>query len=213
MLGGSLHPLVLKAIFTNSELDTSTVKQDIVALKEKGFAPGVHRGSQQNTENGVCDCGFCDRLNEIVVTAQKEEGEIKNRLEPLFKANGLDPELLNTAYNRIRIFESDKIKSHGEPLLLEELTNGAICEIVEGEHMEKVAFVNLKKDTTFDTQKANGKGYQAFNLDLWIVQEQTQALGVDANFAKTASLILYLATEMVLVETRGRHPLPIKIHK
>lgn len=213
MLGGSLHPLVLKTLYTNSELNESTIRKDLGILKEKGFSPGAHRGSHQDTEHGVCDCGFCDRLDEIITTAQEKEEEIKERLKPLMDQNGLNSTLLSPAYDRIRHFSLEKIKSRGEPLLLEELTNGAICEIVEGEHAEEIAFVNLKEGTTFDTKKANEIGHQAFNLDLWIAAEQSQALGVTPNFAIPASLILYQATEMVLVENKGKSPLPVVVHR
>ncbi|MCS6956578.1 MAG: hypothetical protein NZM02_01895, partial [Patescibacteria group bacterium] len=42
--------------------------------------------------------------------------------------------------------------------------------------------------------------HQAFNLDLWLVEEIGQKMGWDVDLTRAFSLGLYVATEMVLVE-------------
>ncbi|MBI2029985.1 hypothetical protein HYT02_06205, partial [Candidatus Gottesmanbacteria bacterium] len=86
-------------------------------------------------------------------------------------------------------------------------------ENLNGLHEEQVAFVNLRPNTTLDTNNLNREGKQAFNLDLWAAVEQSKELGVPEDFARDASLILYMATEMVLVEKNGKPALPVQIHK
>jgi hypothetical protein len=213
MLGGSLHPLVLNAIFTNTPLDSAAVQEGLSKLAENDFAAGVHTGSHEDKNSNICDCGFCDRLSEIVSVAIENEDEIKSRLKLVFEENGFESNLIDSAYKTIRRFDTEKIIDRGEPLLLSEIDNGAICETVEGEHAEEIVYVNLKENTTFDTRQANQEGFQAFNLDLWMVIRQAQALGIESNFSIPASLILYQATEMVLVEQKGSDPLPVAVNQ
>lgn len=216
MLGGSLHPLVVSAIASGKDFDQTFVKQQLKILhNSKGFghALGIHWGAHRNYDTGVSDCGFADRLKDVLATAINNENEIKLRLERIYKANNLDPLSLDTAYSKLRNYSPEQIKTTGKILLIVAEHEGAVKETVLGDHNEEVAFVNLKKGTTFDTQKANQQAHQAFNLDLLIAQEQSEQLGVAPILARDLSLILYQATEMVLVESKGKPPLPVVMHK
>ena len=119
---------------------------------------------------------------------------------------------LSEVYDKLEKYSASKIVLGGEDLVTLAFECGANVEDVESEHQEKIAYVNLVSGTTFDTKEANSKGWQAFNLDIWSCVEQATALGVEKNFALFASLILYAATEVVLVEQKGKEALPIGIN-
>jgi len=70
----------------------------------------------------------------------------------------------------------------------------------------------VKAGTTLDTRSLNRQGTQGFNLDLLEAMRQAKALGIDNDFTLPASLILYLATEIVLVEDKAKVALPVEIH-
>ncbi len=110
-------------------------------------------------------------------------------------------------------YPAENIKITGETLIHSVEASGGATETVAGEHAEQVAFVNLQPGTTLDTNQLNRQGQQAFNLDLWAAIEQAMALGVDSNFAIGASLILYMATEIMLVESKGKPALPVVVRK
>jgi len=112
---------------------------------------------------------------------------------------------------QVKTYSSDKIGITGETLVKSAEDNDAICETVEGNHAEQVAFVNLKPNTTLDTAALNQQGDQAFNLDAWALQKQAKTLGVPDEFSIPASLTLYSATEIVLVEDKGKPALAVEI--
>jgi len=211
MLGGSLHPLVLKAIISNSNFDASAVQVGFQKLKEK-FPIGVHWGAHRH--EGKSDCGFGDRLVDILQTAKDNKEEILTRLKNIYNKEGIDTDSLASSYEIIYCYDLSKIKITGEELIQWSIENGAQSESLQGDHGEKIAFVNLKTGTTLDTQDINKQGNQAFNLDLWAATEQTQALtSASTEILRDLSLILYQATEMVLVEQKGKLALPVILQK
>lgn len=213
MLGGSLHPILLSAIWENRDFDDQIVENKFQALGEAGFTQGVHRGDHGG-------CGFANNMSTILTTAADRRDEITRRLMQVYKSdqekfgNTSRPfaALLRDTFERIESYQTSRLKLTGEPLIAMTEMMGAVVEHVQGNHNETVVFVNTNRDTTFDTNAANQQGKQAFNLDLWAAVDQATALGVDAEFATAASLILYQATEMVLVENRGKPALPVKIN-
>lgn len=219
MLGGTLHPVVISAIFNDFELNSNTVASEIKRLQSVGFKTGVHRGSHKH--EGVSDCGFADRLKDILAVAQKRRGTIHQRLMQIYETNrdqfrgiNLPPVegLINNAFEEIESLSTDKIKIVGEDLVKCAQDLGSTVETVEGDHTESIAFVNLRKNTTLDTIALNQQGKQAFNLDLLTAIEQAKQLGVPENLSILISLILYLATEKVLVEDKGKPALNVEIH-
>ncbi|MDZ4228088.1 MAG: cadmium-containing carbonic anhydrase [Candidatus Levybacteria bacterium] len=209
MLGGSLHPLVLESIIGNSDFDDISVRNGLQKLSEAGFSIGVHRGHHRDAEQGKSDCGFSDKLPEIINTAKNNRDEISKGL------SGICTNSLSTSYDLLSNYDTGKIKIKGEPLISLSEANKATVEDLEGDHQEQVAFVNLKKNTTLDTQEVNKQGRQAFNLDLWAAVEQSAVLAnnVKPETLRDLSLILYMATEMVLVEQKGKSPVPVILHK
>jgi hypothetical protein len=216
MLGGSLHPLVMNAIITNRDFDALAVENGLRELREANFPIGVHRGHHKDAELKTSDCGFGDKLKMIIFTARHEKLEIVERLMKIYKKEGIDTNTLLTSYNLISNYDRTRIKITGEDLIQKSEENGAAIENLDGNHMEQAAFVNLKINTTLDTQNVNKQGKQAFNLDLWAAIEQGLVLTktADVETLRDLSLILYMATEMVLVEQKdNKPPLPIILHK
>ena len=218
MLGGSLLPIVLAAIYNNSEIDSETIADGLAKLQSAGFRPGVHRGSHRHED--ASDCGFADRLTEIIETVKQRRELITGRILQIHEANrdkfeALNlpniNELLNQVFEKIEKYSLDKIEITGETLVKTAEDAGSVCETVEGDHAEQVAFVNLKPNTTLDTTALNQQGDQAFNLDAWALQKQAKTLGVPDEFSIPASLTLYSATEIVLVEDKGKPALAVEI--
>lgn len=214
MLGGSLHPLVLEAIIDNSDFDNAFVENGLRNLSESGFVTGVHRGHHKDAEQGKSDCGFSDRLPEIIDTAKSNRDEISRRLKGIYLANGIDANSLSPSYDLLSNYDSSKIKIKGESLIGLSETNKATVEELQGDHQEQAAFVNLKPDTTLDTKEVNKQGKQAFNLDLGEAIKQGIFLTkASPDTLRDLSLIMYQATEMVLVEQKGKPALPVVLHQ
>lgn len=206
MLGGSLHPLVLKAITVSDFFDESMVRDGLEKLKAKGFLIGVHRGHHKDPIHEKSDCGFGDRLVEIIQTAKENKTEIIEKLQDIYRKNRIDTKTLQTSYTFIDGYDLRKICITGEKLIKFAEENQAATEDLEGDHRQQAAFVNLKKNTTLDTQEVNKQGKQAFNLDLWAAVEQSSVLAsnVRVETLRDLSLILYLATKKVLVVDQGK---------
>lgn len=218
MLGGSLQTVLLWCIENNKTLNESTLKQILSLLKEKGFGTGAHRGHHHDPEKNASDCGFADKMPLIFQTAIEKKAEIRDLLLQIYEANKtvlgeMDMEkMLDEAFSQFEKYGAEKIKLTGEKLVSEIEKEGSQVVENEGEHMEAVAFVNLKEGTTLDTNGLNKNGQQGFNLDLWMTVKQAKAIGIEENFAISGSLILYLATEIVLVEMKGKPRLPVVIN-
>ncbi len=221
MLGGSLLPILLHSIYTGGEFDEDVIVAKLGELSDAGFATGAHRGSHKHTEGGTCDCGFADKLPTILRKAKDERDEIASRLNGFYDAHRTVigefsqpfPQILDASFDRLEQFPHEDLPITGEPLIAKVEEHGASIGEMEGDHAEEAAFVNLKPGTTFDTNASNQSGRQAFNLDLWATMEQAHALDVDPEFAAGSALILYMATEMVLVEDKGKPALPVALHK
>lgn len=209
MLGGSLHPVVLWALEQGKPINQETVNQSLSVLKGEpnNFNLGDHRDTHTHDGHDACGCGFADRLPDIIKMAQDQRKEITNRLKSL-GIKGIEE-----SYDVISNYPLNKIQSKGEALLSRIENKGGTIETLDGDHNEVIAFVNLEENSTLDTNGLNRDGQQVFNLDLWAAIKQSQALGVSQAFAHDASLILYQATEMVLVEDNGKTPLPVQTHK
>lgn len=219
LLGGSAHPIVLNAIYNNSEINQETVVTNVNSLQSDGFKTGAHRG--QHRDGVVSDCGFADRMPEIIRTAQNQRDVITDRLEKAYEANkdifdqfNLPPfkSLINSVFEKIATYDPNRIKVTGEALVGLMEDSRSTVETVTGDHAEEVAFLNIKDKATLDTRKLNEQGGQGFNLDLLPAVQQAASLGVPSEFSIPASLILYQATGMVLVEGKGKPALPVQIH-
>jgi len=213
MLGGSLHPLVLEAIITGKDFDDTLVEDGLRRLRLAGFGIGVHRGEHSDEEKS--DCGFGDRLAEIIDTAKNNRIEILRRLTEIYEANEFPTDSLSSSYGLLSKYSTgEKIKIKGEKLIGLSEKDKANVENLRGSHQESVAFVNIKPNTTLDRKELNRQNKQAFNLDLRPAMDQTTALIPDADpkTIRDLSLILFQATEMVLVEQKGKPAVPVILH-
>ena len=219
MLGGSLLPVLLYAITNDLPFSQDTIAQSLSQLETSGYQSGIHRGPHAHEDKS--DCGFADNLPLILQTAVAQQTEILTRLGQVVDANPdiftngqalkesfQDKYQMLISYNQT---QNDKLMT-AESLIKFCADRGANQTMLIGDHAEVAAYVNLKPQTTLNVQESNQNGQPAFNLDLWAVTDQTQALDVDAETAQALSLILYVATEMVLVEQKGKPSLPIILH-
>ncbi len=237
MLGGSLHPIYLAAFFYDRPLNDELLSESLPQLASRGFTIGFHRGAHRKEEEGRSDCGAADRVKDILTKIRDSRQEIMQRL--LSAVNQMTPEqktillniagfsetgavdlevFLNEIIDRLVKYDIGKVHLTGESLIsaAEEVCRqqgiAYTTQNLEADHAEQAVFINLKEGVTFDTREANRSAQQAFNLDLPIAVEQAEALGVERRFATLASLVIYQATEMVLVEDKGKKALPVIVH-
>lgn len=214
MLGGSAHPIVLNSIVGDMDLNENTVIKVLKALERSGFETGIHYGHHRNPELGTTDCGFGDKLKEILTVAK--DPVVVQRVEQVYEREGLDGSSLRLSHKTIIDYNLNRI-AFG--MTSEIVTcchrNGAAMEELEGDHKEQVAFVNLKPGTTLDTKSLNAKGAQAFNLDLWYALSEGSAVFKEISWVtlRDVSLILYMSTEIVLVEQKGGPALDVVLRK
>lgn len=218
MLGGTSHVILLEAIYNDRDFDKETVISDIQTLNQLGIPSGGHRGAYQDQDQS--DCGFSDRMPQILKVAIEERDSITKRIKQVVETNkeklpqlhSTIDGLLTDAWEKISSWDPQRIKLKGNNLVSTIEQTGSYIENVEGDHAEKVAFVNFKPETTLDTTLLNEQGEQAFNLDISTASDQAQALGVPPSFTKPASLIFFYATEIVLVEQKGKPALQVLVN-
>lgn len=213
-LGGSL--LIGVIGFIESDLSkpfNDFTKTTINQLRELGFGSGVHRGSHCSHE--ASDCGFADNLPRIIQRLSDKHEEIKGII------NSAAPGLINdnnqSVWDKLvakaATASSQGLFTNGETLVADVLTGcSSNLQTLEGDHAELSAVVNLKEGTTLNTGNLVASGKQSFNLDLWYVLKQADALNMDAEYVNLAALGLYVSTEMVLVEDKKHIRLPILVH-
>lgn len=212
MLGGSLHIVILRAIFENKVMNSQFILETFERLKQAGFAIGVHRGPHQNAAENMSDCGFADKLPLILEKALREQSEIIGRITQIVQNNQQIRAQLDNAYHTLHTFALNNVQIYGEYVIMTaQSVNGQIVEL-EGDHKEQVVYVNLKSDITLSTNEMNDQNLQAFNLDLWAVIEQAKVFFINRETILPLSFILYMATEMVLVEDKGKPALGILVH-
>jgi hypothetical protein len=210
--GASLFFPTINAIINNENLDSAAIESGLRKLKEADYAIGAHRGHHKDAGQDKSDCGFADRLPEIINTAKNNRAEILEKLTKIYIAEGIDISTLSSSYDLISNYDTSKIKIKGEPLIAIAEKNEAAIENLQGNHNEEVAFVNLKRGTTLDRSKLNKQGKQAFNFDLWAAVDQGEAaIKAKSETLRDTMLIMYMATERTL--RQGKPALRATIHK
>jgi len=207
MLGGSLMPVVLEWLMKKPQENLINVLTDVFGrLKEFGYPLGVHTSTYANEEK--TDCGFADNLGNILVVFKGNSGEIRRILTTV--GVNFEDSLWSQVERILERIDLEKLPK-GKELIKKAQKNGATLQELDGEHLEKKAIVNLVFGTTLDVDK--NQDHQAFNLDLWLVEEIGQKFGWDHNLTLALSLGLYVATKVVLVERNGKPRLPILVRK
>ncbi len=212
-LGGSLLFAVLLYLLDQNDQDFDQAWVEAqTRLNKAGYSLGVHRGSHRT--DIASDCGFADNLPKIIARLAENESEIRSIIEsatqPLDEQTAQTwKELVSRADNRKNI----EGFVNGEQLIKAAETAGGSVQTLDGDHGEVAAAVNLADGTTLDTAKLVVNGLQAFNLDLWyVLHVAEELLELEKERAMLATLGLYVATEMVLVEDKKNYRLPVIIH-
>lgn len=207
MLGGSLMPLVLEWLINQPDKNLKEVLPDVFGrLRESGYPLGVH--TSEHAQEGRSDCGFADNLGKILLTFKERQPEIRDILSNV-EVN-FEEKVWKEIAKRLGNINLTNIPS-GDELIKIAQENGALVQKLEGEHQEVAAIVNLASGTTLDVD--NNQQHQAFNLDLWLVKQIGKNFGWEGKLTEALSLGLYVATEMVLVEGKGKPRLPILINQ
>lgn len=219
MPGGSIFPVLIDAVVNNMTMNNYQVITGLGLLRSSDFPVGVHRDDHHH-EGISSGCGFADQMPAIVALAVDQRADIINRMQTVYETNraffesqAIDlPTIIQEAYAVLKQYDPNKIKVVGEQLVAMGEKQGS-AETVTGDHGESIAFINFKKGITLDTKTFNQQGHQGFNLDLWAAVEQSaKTFGVKRDLAAGLSLILYQATEMQLVEKKGKAALPVVLH-
>lgn len=210
-LGGSIHMIFLLALFSYESFTRLFVRETCEVLINLGFPIGGHRDEHANAAENVSGCGFADKLVKIFKRVLSHSELIISRIVEVLGEEHTDA--LRAVTEKLAKYNLEDIKIDGEDLILLLEQMGGQIPVVKGVHEEGLVFVNLVENTTFNTNEAVKKAQSAFNLDLWAVLAKAKLLKIDNNFAFYASLILYVATEMVLVEDKGNKALDIRVNK
>jgi len=217
MLGGSLNIIILKAINEGKQIDKEFISKTVAQMKKLEIKVGGHTDDHDHSEGVACGCGFADNIITILQRAQQQKDEIINRIKNVYSNNptaydnffGEDinvSELLSNSLNKIISYNiSENVNSTGKQIV--EKVNPQYK--LKGNHGEQIAFINLKQGKTLNVVTLNNRKKQAFNLDLWMVKNQATKMRLNANIYVMQSLILYVATEIVLVEDKGQMALPL----
>jgi len=215
-LGGDLNIASVRWLLDGGQENfLETVSTTFADLSEAGYKQlGVHYGGH-HAEQGS-DCGFADNNAKIIETLATRAMEIWEMIQEAIQNY---PEI-QLSKERFMELITEKV----QPANLSQLPSGkqiidhaatlenVTVQMLEKDHKEVAAVVNLMPNTTLDADN-NQDDAQAFNLDLWLVQQQATDLGIDVNDATLLTLGLYVATEMVLVEERRGVRLPILINQ
>lgn len=205
-LGGSLNIAVVKWILTANRNNYSDfMEETLEELANAGYSIGAHRGLHKNGET-ASDCGFADNLAKIITTLGSKADEIWELLTQADPNIAKYQKYWDEILEQVRNANIDSIPT-GKEMVDKVEENNASIQDLDGDHAELAAIVNTKHGKTLDVDK--NQGNPAFNLDLWYVEEQAKDLELDVDRARLLTLGLYVATEMVLVEDKGKSRLPI----
>jgi hypothetical protein len=207
-LGGSLLMAVIAYLAqAEDKAFTRVWRSTLATMQAAGFGCGVHRGS--HADGVVSDCGFADNLADILdvfLTHKNQIARLVNQAAPA----ALAPKAYRQVLADVKAKPRHDLPA-GEVLIQTGLEDGANYQELSGDHAEIAAVVNTQAGSTLDTKALVDAGVQAFNLDLWYVLAQAAQLGLDRDYATAASLGLYVATAMVLVEPGRGVRLPILV--
>lgn len=220
MLGGSLSSVV--AYYVLGEKNSVPVRKEkgfidigtqvFNVLREKGFGLGLH-GDKHAKEGHSSGCGFGDNLKKVIEhLRQNHTGEIWDILESSGLVTEANKEKWDKVIKRLKEINVNNDIPEGYKIIGRlRQEEGVAYQVLEGGHGERAAIINYVDETTLDTDRAQNP--PAFNLDMWRVKAEAKALGIDVREAELLTLGLYIATEIALVEDKGKERLSILIKK
>ena len=221
MLGGSLNSVIIAGVLKTDKNDQPLLvsknfltlgKEIFSQLRKASFGLGLHTGIHANPEKHTSDCGFADNLKKIIgYLRENHREEIWQILQTAQLIPNNDRGKWNRIIKKLKKINLDKLPN-GETII-NKLKNeeGVAFQTLTGNHQEEAAIVNYKNRNTLDVDNSQEK--PAFNLDMWRVTTETRALRIDPYDGEILTLGLYTATEIALVEDKGKRRLPFVIRK
>lgn len=169
-------------------------------LIDKWFIPWIH--TSINASNNKIDCWFDDNIKLILFNLIYKYEIIKEYLQKIWFDN---INIFKRIYNLINNLNYSQIPDWNELMNLA-LKNWAIKQILEWEHDEKIAFINFKRLYTLD----KNIDIQAFNFDIWLIEDLSYIFNWNKDIALYLSLMLYVSTLEFLL---GLDKIEIKLCK
>jgi len=214
MLGGSLNSVINHWILQNKE-GTSLIekaKKVFRLLVNNGFGLGLHIDEHSKDDKIKSGCGFADNLPKIIKYLREDHTDtIWQLLENNGLVSGQDKKAWNKVIGLVKQINLDNIPNGERIINSLRQEAGVGLQILKGDHRETKAIVDLKERYTLDTD--NSQDTPAFDLDMWRVLDEARALSVNLQEVKLLTLGLYVATEIALVEDKGKNRLQIIINK
>ena len=221
MLGGSLNAvIVVGTLRTDDNGNPLLATQDFInlgqdvfrELKNAGFGLGLHTGGHANKDKKTSDCGFADNLVKIINYLRNKH---KEKIENILKSTSLilenDKERWKEIMDLLNKIDLENVPSGEKIIAILKRSPKVAFQKLEGNHHETTALINYQDKKTLDTDNSQQK--PAFNLDMWRIDIEARTLGIDKRKAELLTLGLYVATEIALVEDKGKKRLPILINK
>ena len=215
-LGGDLNIASINWLLNGGQQNyLDTISQTFTDLANAGYKQlGVHYGGHAHGDGS--DCGFADNNIKIMQTLLIKTNEIWQMIQEAISQHP-DIELSEQKFKQLvtdKVKKADFSKLPSGKQIIDHAAkiDNVTVQQLEADHKEVAAVVNLKPNTTLDADN-NQDEAQAFNLDLWLVQQQAQDLGINVEDTTLLTLGLYVATEMVLVEDKRGKRLPILINQ
>lgn len=215
-LGGDLNIASISWLLNGGQEDyLDTVSQTFADLSDTGYEQlGVHYGGHAHGDGS--DCGFADNNVKIMQTLGAKTDEIWQMIQEAISQYAEiqlnEEKFKQLVTDKVKKADLSKLPSGKQIIDHAAKIDNVTVQQLEADHKEVAAIVNLKPNTTLDADN-NQDEAQAFNLDLWLVQQQAQDLGIDVEDTTLLTLGLYVATEMVLVENKRGVRLPILINQ
>jgi hypothetical protein len=215
-LGGSMNICVLAYVLRDRAEGVSfndSIQKTLQYLLALGYSTGVH--DAENTHGASCGCGFCEKLGQIIAKLQHEAtaGDIWKRIVEARPDLEQSTPTWERVLGNVRRIDATKDFIQGSDILTICEVGGSSKQVLQGEHAEKAAIVNLRASETLNVSSLVDDGMQAFNLDVPYVLELASAVNLDESDSLLLTLGLYVATHDVLVTDTGKEPLPIIVRE
>ncbi len=191
------------SLIAHNETSASHGKKIFIDLKDKGFKIGAH--TDENAPEGKCGCGACERQAEILTFIAEHIDELSE------KAAGLGIDIADElkakiATNSSNLVDANYVSNGAEMVeVVKEVAGEKSVQTLQGSHNEVVLAINVNKPgQTLNRRSLEaefGKDYQAFNLDVWALNNGIKEVSASETEAaeKFAAAVLYnIATACVL---------------
>lgn len=193
------------AIFLGKGADVASHAEALYAfLADKGFKVGGHR--DDHAEGDASGCGANDKLQAILQKIGTAQQEIRSFIGALGVEIDDDTHR-NIVARAAALAEGPYVASAGRRMTEVTRTLGGETAIprLTGAHNEVAVVINTKAGTTLDRaalQKEFGPELQAFNVDVWAIEETIKTVaakdGRTAAAMYAAALYYNVATALTL---------------